>query len=277
MPQTKIKGTLYIVATPIGHLADISQRARDVLADVDLIAAEDTRHSSKLLQHLAINTPMLSLHNFNEDKRIPKIMACLAAGENVALISDAGTPLIADPGYRIVAAAREQAYRVVPIPGPCAIIAALSAAGLPAERFVFEGFLPVKSGKRQQRLQQLMRETRTMVLYEAPHRIVQCLQELTETLGPDRQVVLARELTKLFETFWSGSCFDAVDWLQQHSEQQQGEFVVMIAGNDKPIATADEEEALRILTILTESLSQSQAAKLTAKITGLPKQVIYNL
>ncbi len=268
------RGSLYIVATPIGNLNDMSARAVETLRAVALIAAEDTRHSSRLLQHFGINTPMQSLHDFNETERVEKILAQLGHGASVALISDAGTPLISDPGYRLVQMARAQGFEVVPIPGPCALIAALCAAGLPSDRFIFEGFLPAKANARQQHLKSLQNEIRTLIFYEAPHRILVAIEDMMLIFGADRVAVIARELTKTFETIKDGTLKDLHDWLIADLNQQKGEFVILVKGAEKS-APDENDPALTILDILLTELPVKQAAQLASKITGVKKNWLY--
>ena len=225
-------GVLSIVATPIGNLDDLSERARQVLASADLVAAEDTRHSGRLLQHLGISRPMMALHDHNERGRVERVLEVLGQGQKVALISDAGTPLISDPGYVVVREARAAGYRVTPIPGPCALIAGLSAAGLPTDRFLFAGFLPARRSGRQAALEQLRKEPATLVFYESPHRISDLMQDMVEVFGAGRECVLGRELTKTFETFYSGSAETVLGELQADAHGAKGEFVVMVRGAD---------------------------------------------
>ncbi|CAN5285985.1 16S rRNA (cytidine(1402)-2'-O)-methyltransferase [soil metagenome] len=268
-------GTIYIVATPIGNLADISQRALDTLKQVNQIAAEDTRHSKKLLAHYGINTPLLALHEHNERSCIDDILNRVQQGENFALISDAGTPLISDPGYRLVAKAQQLAIRVVPIPGCCAAIVALSAAGLPSDRFVFEGYLPTKTQARLSHLESLQHETGTLIFYEAPHRIVDSIEAMSQAFGSDRLAVIARELTKTFETIHQATLGELIGWLEQDKNQQKGEFVVLVHGATI-IQNADiEPETLRILSILSAEMPLKQATQLTAKISGEKKNRLY--
>ena len=233
-------GSLFIVATPIGNLQDMTPRALEVLSRVGLIAAEDTRHSGRLLQHFGIATPTTACHDHNERDKSARLVERMLAGEDMALISDAGTPLISDPGYHLVRAAREAGVRVCPIPGPCALVAALSAAGLPSDRFAFEGFLPAKASGRRQRLQALAAEPRTWMLYEAPHRLLECLEDMRDILGPDRQVVLARELTKTFETIRGAPVGELVEWVRSDSDQQRGECVLVV----EAMPARDEEAGL---------------------------------
>ena len=271
-----MSGILYIVATPIGNLADITARAIEVLKTVDLIAAEDTRHSARLLQAHGIQTSMCAYHNFNETHGAAGLLEKLARGLHVALISDAGTPLISDPGYRLVREARNAGYKVVPVPGASAVITALSCAGLPSDRFVFEGFLPAKNGARLQRLQCLLNETRTMIFFEAPHRIVACLEAMVAVFGADREAVLARELTKTFETVLSLTLEQLLGKVSSDPDQEKGEIVLLVAG-----ATAEsgdpENEAIRILEILLAELPLKQSVALASGITGLRKNRLYEL
>ena len=268
-------GTLFIVATPIGNLGDMSQRAQDILQSVDLIAAEDTRHSQKLLQHFGIKTPCQAYHEHNEREFAGRLLSRLQNGDSIAVISDAGTPLISDPGFHLVNMAQQEGIKVVPIPGPSAILAALAVAGLPTDRFAFEGFLPAKQVARQKQLQQLMHETRTLVLYESPHRIQACLQDMLEIFGADRQAVLARELTKTYETVHRDSLAGLVDWVSGDKDQQRGEIVLIVAGAAvrDPAELGERDE--QILLTLLEYLPVKQAASATAAITGAKKNKLY--
>lgn len=269
-------GVLYVVATPIGNLDDWSPRAVATLKAVKVIAAEDTRHSGRLMQHFAIATPLFALHDHNEGARAEGLVARLAAGDDVALISDAGTPLISDPGYRLVAAVQAAGLRVVPVPGACAAIAALSAAGLPSDRFIFEGFLPAKAQARRERLRELAREPRTLIFYEAPHRIAECLADMAAELGAERRVTLAREITKAFETIRQLPLGEMRDWVAADANQQRGESVLVLEGAPLPSADAiDWREPDRILGILMAELPPRQAAALAAEITGLKKNALY--
>ena len=266
-------GTLYIVATPIGNLADFSPRAIEILRQVDFIAAEDTRHSQGLLKHFGIATPMLSLHEHNEHTRAQQCINYLQQNKSIGLISDAGTPLISDPGYQLVRAARANNIKVTPIPGACALITALSAAGLPSDRFIFEGFLTAKSVGRQKRLELLRTEPRTLVFYEAPHRILDLINDMITIFGATRYAVLARELTKTFETIHGDKLANLKIWLTSDSNQQKGEFVVLVEGNSDTVNNTTEID--RILTILLAELPTSQATELAAKITGEKKNKLY--
>jgi 16S rRNA (cytidine1402-2'-O)-methyltransferase len=268
-------GTLYIVATPIGNLDDMSRRACRVLEDVNLVAAEDTRHSAKLLQHYGIRTRLLSLHEHNESERVPKLLARLAAGEDVALISDAGTPLISDPGYQLVRRAREEGFTVAAVPGPSALVAALSISGLPSDRFVFEGFLPAKSAARRRRLEALAQESRTLVFYESSHRILDSLGDMVAIFGATRAGVVARELTKQFETTRADSLAGLRDWVAADANQQKGEFVVLVHGFEAEMGTGPDPASVRMLEILATELPLKQAAALAARITGAKKNDLY--
>lgn len=270
-----MSGTLFIVATPIGNLADISERAVQVLKQATLIAVEDTRHSMRLLQACGIATPMLALHEFNERQRADSLLDRVAGGENIALISDAGTPLISDPGYQLVRRAHQRGLTVVPVPGPCAVIAALSAAGLASDRFAFEGFLPARRSARLSTMQKLQRETRTMIFYEAPHRIIECLQDMAECFGDDREVTMARELTKTHETIRHSTLGALLAFVASDANQQKGEFVLVLAGYESEGQELDGS-VLRMLGILLEELPLKQAASMLARITGLAKGVIYD-
>ncbi len=268
-------GTLYIVATPIGNREDITARAIRVLSEVDTVAAEDTRHSGKLLQYLGIKKPMLSVHDQNESARITRIIDQLHAGKSIALVSDAGTPLVSDPGFQVVRAVREAGYPVVPVPGPCAAIAALSVAGLPTDTFVFAGFAPAKSGGRRQFFEALASEPRTLIFYESPHRIVDSLEDMAAVFGNERQATLARELTKHFETIHADTLGELADWVKQDSDQQRGEFVVLVHGQtEQKEVNADVE---RTLKILLKELPLKQAVALTVKLTGGKKNEVYDL
>ncbi len=269
-------GKLWIVATPIGNLADLSPRAQEVLRRVDLIAAEDTRHSSTLLAQYGIVTHVLALHEHNEREKSEGLVQRLREGAQVALISDAGTPLVSDPGFRLVRAAREAGIVVSPVPGACAAIAALSAAGLPSDRFVFEGFLPAKSSARRAQLQTLAGETRTLIFYESSHRIEECLLDCVNIFGAERQGVLARELTKLYETILDGTLADLSARVASDSDQRRGEFVLLIAGAAAEADAARLAEGRRVFEILRRELPPSRAAKLAAEISGAPRKALYD-
>jgi 16S rRNA (cytidine1402-2'-O)-methyltransferase len=267
-------GTLYVVATPIGNLGDMTPRAVEVLKGVGHIAAEDTRHSGTLLRHFGINTPMIALHEHNERQRSEMLLERLTAGEDLALISDAGTPLISDPGYHLVRQTRAAGVKIVPIPGVSALIAALSVSGLPTDRFCFEGFLPARGGARTARLEQLKREPRTLAFYEAPHRIEETLLDAVAVLGSEREAVLARELTKTWETLLAMPLGQLLERVKSDSDQQRGEIVLLIAGAE--IGDEAEVEAQRVAQLLAEELPVKQAAALAAKITGARKNALYD-
>lgn len=268
-------GTLYIVATPIGNLDDISQRALQVLAKVDRIAAEDTRHSQRLLGHYGIRTPLGSLHEHNERQKVEGLLAELEQGLSLALISDAGTPLISDPGFPLVRAARARGIRVVPVPGCCAAICALSAAGLPTDRFVFEGFLPARGGQRENRLRELADESCTLVFYESSHRILDSLASMAEVFGEARRAVVARELTKTYETIRDGTLAGLLEWIRADAQQQKGEFVVLVEGAPARASDALDAATEHVLATLLEELSVKQSAALAAKLTGVAKKRLY--
>lgn len=276
--MNSVAGSLYVVATPIGNLDDISARALKLLREVSLIAAEDTRHSQRLMQHFGISTPLAACHEHNERDEGSRFITRLLAGDDVALISDAGTPLISDPGYHLVRQARAAGINVVPVPGPCALIAALSAAGLPSDRFIFEGFLPAKASGRRARLEQVREEPRTLIFYEAPHRILECLQDMEAVFGGDRPALLARELTKTFETLKGLPLVELRRFVESDSNQQRGECVVLVAGWTAPQGDeAISSETMRILDLLLKEMPLKRAAALAAEITGERKNVLYQL
>lgn len=264
---------LYVVATPLGNLGDLSRRAADILCAVPWVAAEDTRHSAPLLKQLGSSARLLPAHQHNEQAAAAQICAKLAAGEAVALISDAGTPGISDPGARIVAAVRAAGFRVVPLPGACAAIAALSAAGLADERFLFVGFLPAKGGQRRQAIGELAGERAALVFYEAPHRVLETVADLAAELGGGRTLVIARELTKLFESIHVGPLGEALDWLHGDPNRQRGEFVLIVGGASEGGEVAEGERVLQLL--LADGLPVKQAAKLAATISGASKNALY--
>lgn len=271
-----LEAGLYIVATPIGNLADITSRAAEILGAADLIAAEDTRHSKKLLQHLAINTRLVAIHEHNERHASAGLIEKILQGRSIALVSDAGTPLLSDPGYYLVRSARQAGVRIIPVPGASAAICALSAAGLPTDRFVFEGFLPARQTARRHRLEQLGSETRTLIVYESSHRIVASLQDMLAIFGGEREAVVARELTKTFETIRNDNLAGLVAWISSDSHQQKGEFVVLVRGNQIPEHSPLTTAAEHVLRCLLEELSVKQASKLASKITGVNKRLLYD-
>jgi 16S rRNA (cytidine1402-2'-O)-methyltransferase len=269
-------GKLWVVATPIGNLDDLSPRARDVMASVDLIAAEDTRHSAQLLRHFGITTKCVSLHEHNEREASGDMVKRMQNGVSIALISDAGTPLISDPGFRLVRAAREAGIEVSTTPGACAAIAALSVAGLPSDRFVFEGFLPTKSMARRTHLESLRAESRTLIFYESSHRIVDTLRDAAQVFG-ERQAVVARELSKLYETVLIGSLAELLTRVESDSDQQRGEFVLIVAGSNDDSETMRLVEGRRVYDILRRELPPGRAAKVAAEITGAPRNALYSV
>ncbi|PXW43058.1 16S rRNA (cytidine1402-2'-O)-methyltransferase [Erwinia sp. AG740] len=266
--------TLYIVPTPIGNLADITQRALTVLQQVDLIAAEDTRHTGLLLQHFAINARLFALHDHNEQQKAEQLLARLQQGMSIALVSDAGTPLINDPGYHLVRRCREAGVRVVPLPGPCAAITALSAAGLPSDRFCYEGFLPAKTKARKDTLRDLQEETRTLIFYESTHRLLDSLQDMVEVWGADRYVVLARELTKTWESLYGAPVGELLAWVREDENRRKGEMVLIVEGH-QPDEDALPAAVLRTLQLLRVELPLKKAAALAAEIHGVKKNALY--
>ena len=272
-----MEAALYIVPTPIGNLSDISQRAIDVLRQATLIAAEDTRHSQVLLSHLGISTPMVAHHEHSTAGALSKLLDRLRQGGGVALISDAGTPLVSDPGYRLVREVQDAGLPVVPIPGPCSLITALCASGLPTNRFYFEGFLPAKSVQRRRRLEALAELEVTLIFLEAPHRVAETLQDMLAIFGSEREVTLARELTKSFETIRRLPLEKMWSWVTDDVNQQRGELVLLLGPPAKQSATTVTEGALRILRLLSEELPPRKASALTAEITGARARDLYNL
>lgn len=270
-------GTLYVVATPIGNLGDITLRGLETLKTVDAIAAEDTRHTSGLLSHFGISKKLIAVHEHNEHQSAEKLLSQLQAGENIALVTDAGTPGISDPGAVVVDLVRKAGIKVVPIPGASAVIAALSASGITQNGFLFHGFLPASGAARRKVLESLKSQTVTLVFYEAPHRIVECVEDLANVLGGERRLTFARELTKTFETFYTCAASDASTWLQADTNQQRGEFVLLVEAaaikNDEEIA----EEAVKVLKLLLAELPLKQAVKLATEITKEKKNVLYEL
>lgn len=274
-------GQLFLVATPIGNRQDITLRALDVLKSVDEIAAEDTRHTRILLQHYGISKPLFSLHEHNEESRAASIIEKLRAGKNIALVSDAGTPLISDPGFILVQQIRKAGLNVISIPGPCALITALSASGLPCDHFFFAGFLPAQKRSRQKALMVFENTPYTTVFYEAPHRILDLFEDMEKLFGSERQVAFAKELTKVFEKYFLGSIAEAIDWLKSAPEHQKGEFVVMLSG--KAAQKTDESLESKTLSVSLESLLKTllkslplkQAAQMASEITGEKKNAVY--
>jgi 16S rRNA (cytidine1402-2'-O)-methyltransferase len=275
--MTVESGALYVVATPIGNLEDISARALRILREVDAIAAEDTRHTGQLLAHFGIDTPMFSLHEHNERARLERIIARLRGGQSLALVSDAGTPLISDPGFPLVRELRRQGLKVIPIPGPSSILAALSVAGLPTDRFIFEGFLPAKSAARRERLQVLVREERTLVFLESSHRIAETLADLATVFGAERSAVIARELTKRFEEVHSATLSELIAWLDADPHRCRGEFVVLVQGAPGVANEVDTPETRQLLTALLEELPMGRAVAVAVKATGLKRKMLYEL
>jgi len=268
-------GTLFIVATPIGNLDDITFRAVEILKSIDIILAEDTRHSKKLLKHLNIEKPIRAFHEHNEREKTKVIISEIRSGKSIALISDAGTPLISDPGYFLVAQAKKEGLKVVPIPGPSALITALSASGLASDSFTFLGFLPSKQTARVKLLKSLVGRTETSIFYESPKRILATLTDMHSIYGDSREVCLAKELTKVFETIQTGSIPNLIDYLTIDQNHQKGEFVILISATDKIDIAKAEAQLNSLLPILCAELGASKAAKLAAKITGIDKKQCY--
>lgn len=274
-----LAGSLYVVATPIGNLDDLSPRAAAVLGRVAMVAAEDTRHSARLMRHLGISPKMISLHDHNEGGRVSQLKGVLAGGADVALISDAGTPLISDPGYVLVRELRAAGFRIVPVPGPCALVAALSVAGLPTDHFSFHGFLPAKGSARRVRLEALVKATETLVFYESPHRIRDVLEDIAALLG-GRRIVLGRELTKTFETFLDGDARELLGLMEGDPDQARGEFVVMVAGAPKPehgteAESGDVDAETLLKALLVEGVGVKQAAAVATRVLGGTKKSWY--
>ncbi len=274
--MTPLENALYVVATPIGNLRDITLRALDVLTQADVVAAEDTRNSAHLLaQHHIRAKQLVAVHQHNERGSAERMLGWLRSGQSVAFISDAGTPAVSDPGAILVQAVRAAGFRVIPVPGPSAAVAALSASGLLSPHFRFHGFLPNKAAARRSELQTLQAENGTVVFYEAPHRIVECVDDMRSVCGDERQVVLAREISKLFETFFAGTLAEAAAWLQADSNQQRGEFVVLLSA--APPAEGLSDSARRTLQLLLADLPLKQAVQLAANISGEPRNTLYQL
>ena len=267
-------GTLYVVATPIGNLDDMTYRAIETLKRVDLVLAEDTRHASILFRRFDIRAPLMSFHEHNERKQLAKVLGRLMDGQDVALISDAGTPLISDPGYPLVSEARNSGLSVVPIPGASSVIAALSACGLPTDKFCFEGFIPAKSGQRKEFIERCASRECSTVMFESSHRILQSLTQILKSMGPDRQIVVARELTKKFEKFYTGSADQVLKQVTASKEDQKGEFVIVLAGCQTQV---DDTQAIKFLEVLMEEMPLKSASKLVAKLIGGNRNQIYQL
>ncbi len=268
-------GQIYVVATPIGNLGDMSSRALATLQAVDQVWAEDTRRTHQLLNHFQIKRPLFSLHGHNEIDRTDQILAEVEQGRSIALVSDAGTPLINDPGFRLIRAAHQKKIQVLTVPGPCSVIAALSISGLPTDRFIFEGFLPARGAARISRLQALSQETRTLIFFEAPHRIEETLQDMGVVLGELREATVARELTKTFESTHLGTLSEHLQRVQSDPNQKRGEFVLMVSGAPQRDETSITPEAEKVLKILLEEFSKKQASDLASKITGIKKRILY--
>ena len=275
--SSSARGTLYVVATPIGNLQDWSPRAREVLAAVDVIAAEDTRHSRPLLQHFGIATPLLALHAHNENERVDELVQRMLQGESLALISDAGTPLVSDPGFPLVRAALLAGVRVSPIPGASAAMAALSVCGLPSDRFVFEGFLPAKSSARRARLQALKDESRTLIFFEAPHRLLESLQDMAQVMGGMREAALARELTKTFETVRMAALHELLAWVEVDKDQQRGESVILLRGYEAESSSEQGDVSAQDLlhSLLKHGVSVKTAATIAEEVLGGRKKAYY--
>lgn len=267
----------YIVATPIGNRDDISLRAISILKAVDVIAAEDTRHSKRLLDYHHIKTPLISFHEHNESQRLDALLKRLKAGESIALISDAGTPLISDPGYRLVSVLHEKGFRIVPVPGPCAAITALCASGLPTDRFVFEGFLPAKSNGRKKHLKALLKEPRTMIFYESTHRVLDSLADFLAVFGDTRRMTIARELTKAFETIHQDTIPSLFEWMKDDPNQQKGEFVLLLEGYVQEEKSEEDTETRRILSILLKEMPLKQAVAIATALTNGHRKSLYQL
>lgn len=274
--MTDLTGILYIVATPIGNLQDITQRALDTFAKVDLIAAEDTRHSGLLLSHYGIKKPFFALHDHNEQEKAHILVEKLKEGSNIALISDAGTPLISDPGFHLVRQCREAGIRVVPLPGACAAITALCASGIASDRFCFEGFLPAKSKARKDKLENIAEEDRTLIFYESTHRILDTLEDMQSVLGEERYIVLAREITKTWETITGNTIKNLREWLLGDPNRTKGEMVLIVEG--KPKSDNNDEispQAVKALELIAEELPLKKAAAIVAELYGYKKNALY--
>jgi 16S rRNA (cytidine1402-2'-O)-methyltransferase len=273
----RVTGRLQVIATPIGNLADLSERAREALAQADIIAAEDTRHTGALLKALGLATPLLSLHEHNESRRVPALLTRLAQGERVALVSDAGTPLLSDPGYELVRAAISAGFEVSVIPGPSAITAALAVAGLPTDRFCFEGFLPARERERRAALEALAHERRTLVFFEAPHRIAAALADMAAVLGPEREAVVARELTKAHETLYRGTLSELAARAATEANFARGEITLVVRGAPAAAAGVDERLLHRTVEVLSKELPPGRVAAVAAQLTGATRAAAYAL
>ncbi|MFP4006876.1 MAG: 16S rRNA (cytidine(1402)-2'-O)-methyltransferase [Spirulinaceae cyanobacterium] len=269
--------TLYIVGTPLGNLEDMTFRAIRILKEVDIIAAEDTRHTGKLLQHFQIETPQISYYEHNANRRTPELIKRLEKGDAIALVTDAGMPAISDPGYELVKACAEAQINVIPIPGATAAMTALAASGIESDRFIFEGFLPTKNKERKARLQQIQRETRSLIFYEAPHRVLQTLTDFADIFGQNRLIVLARELTKMHEQFWRGTIGEAISYYQENTPK--GEFTIVVAGGDAAtqMALTEDQLKLELKKLIAEGMSRSQASRHLAQVTAIPRRQLYQL
>ncbi|QLB12843.1 16S rRNA (cytidine1402-2'-O)-methyltransferase [Bisgaardia hudsonensis] len=275
--MNNLTGTLYIVATPIGNLQDITQRALDIFSQVDLIAAEDTRHSGLLLSHYGIKKPFFALHDHNEQHKADLLVEKLQQGINIALISDAGTPLISDPGFHLVRKCRQVDIKVVPLPGACAAITALCASGIASDRFCFEGFLPAKTKARCDKLESLLEEQRTMIFYESTHRILDCLKDIEKVFGEDRYLVLAREITKTWETIKGDKVSALRSWLEEDPNRTKGEMVLIIEGIQKQDNNDISSQAIKALKLLVKELPLKKAAAIVAELYGYKKNELYQL
>jgi 16S rRNA (cytidine1402-2'-O)-methyltransferase len=277
MSQNSKIGTLYLVGTPIGNLEDMTFRAIKTLQTVDLIAAEDTRHTGKLLHHFGIATPQISYHEHNKLSRQQELLDRLKQGDAIALVSDAGMPGISDPGYELVKACLEAGITVIPIPGVTAVVTALATSGLPSDRFVFEGFLPTKNKERRDRLNYIKHETRTLIYYEAPHRLLETLKDLADILEENRQIVLARELTKIHEEFWRGTLEEAIAFYK--NREPKGEFTLVVAGiqTEETIVLSQEELKAELQQLIAQGMTRSQASRQLAQLTNIPRRQIYDL
>ena len=276
MPSSVKPGTLYIVGTPIGNLEDMTFRAVRILQNVDLIAAEDTRHTGKLLQHFQVKTPQISYHDHNRCQRLGELLEKLHQGNAIALVTDAGMPGISDPGYELVKACAEENINIIPIPGVSASITGLSVSGLPTDRFIFEGFLPTKAKERQGKLAEFMRESRTIILYEAPHRVRQTLQDFVESFGSEREIVLARELTKLHEEIWRGTLANAILYYQD--KEPKGEYTIILGGvAETPLVLSEDALKAELQELLKQGLTRSQATRQLSQQTSLPRRQLYQL